>query len=37
MYEAIHGGDDKIFMPNPENEQQFISDFKELEKLIKKK
>jgi len=37
MYEAIHGGDDKVFMPNPENEQQFISDFKELEKLIKKK
>lgn len=30
MYEAIHGGEDKKFTPNPEDEEQFIADFNEL-------
>ena len=30
MYKAIHGGEDKKKMPNPADEQQFISDFNEL-------
>ena len=30
MYGAIHGEEDKKFMPNPANEKQFIQDFNEL-------
>ena len=30
MYGAIHGEEDKKFMPNPANEKQFIKDFNEL-------
>ena len=30
MYAAIHGGEDKIKMPNPADEEQFIKDFNEL-------
>ena len=29
MYQAIHGEEDKKFMPNPRDEEQFKSDFKE--------
>lgn len=28
-YQAIHGGEDKRFMLNPEDDEQFIQDFKE--------
>ena len=27
MYQAIHGGEDKKFFPNPADDQQFIEDF----------
>lgn len=30
MYEAIHGEEDKINMPNPRDQEQFEKDFKEL-------
>lgn len=30
IYEAIHGGEDKKFMPNPADEEQFLSDFDEM-------
>ena len=30
MYGAIHGEEDKKFMPNPANEKRFIKDFNEL-------
>ena len=30
LYGAIHGEEDKKFMPNPANEEQFIKDFNEL-------
>ena len=30
MYGAIHGEEDKKFMPNPANEKQFIQDFNDL-------
>lgn len=30
MYGAIHGEEDKKFMPNPANEKKFIKDFNEL-------
>ena len=30
MYEAIHGGEDKIDMLNPEDQKQFEKDFAEL-------
>lgn len=30
MYEAIHGGEDKEKMPNPNKEQDFIEDFNRL-------
>ena len=30
MYEATHGGEDKKFMPNPRDEEQFLKDFKDL-------
>ena len=29
MYSAIHGGEDKKFMPNPADEKQFIKEFNE--------
>ena len=29
-YRAIHGEEDKKFMPNPEDDEQFIQDFKEM-------
>ncbi len=30
MYTAIHGGEDKKFMPNPADDEQFIKDFDEM-------
>lgn len=30
MYNAIHGEEDKKFMPNPADEEEFIKDFNEL-------
>ena len=30
LYEAVHGGEDKKFMPNPKDEERFLKDFKEL-------
>ena len=30
MYTAIHGGEDKKFMPNPADDEQFIKDFNEM-------
>lgn len=30
MYRAWHGEEDKKFMPNPEDDPQFIADFKEM-------
>lgn len=30
VYEAIHGEEDKKFMPNPNNEQQMIDNFNEI-------
>ena len=30
MYEAIHGGEDNIDMPNPQDQKQFEKDFAEL-------
>jgi hypothetical protein len=30
IYEAIHGGEDQKFMPNPADNEQFIDDFNEL-------
>ena len=30
MYSAIHGGEDKVGMPNPADNKQFIDDFNEL-------
>ena len=29
MYAAVHGEEDKKFMPNPANEEQFLKDFKD--------
>ena len=29
-YEAIHGGEDKKFMPNPADDEQFIQEFNEI-------
>jgi hypothetical protein len=29
MYTAVHGEEDKKFMPNPANEEQFLEDFKD--------
>ena len=30
MFYAIHGGEDKKFMPNPEDDEQFVKEFKEM-------
>lgn len=30
IYKAIHGGEDKKFMPNPADDEQFIKDFDEM-------
>ena len=30
IYEAVHGGEDKKFMPNPKDEKRFLEDFKNL-------
>lgn len=30
LYEAIHGGEDQIKMPNPNDEQQFLDNFNDL-------
>lgn len=30
IYEAVHGGEDKKFMPNPKDEKRFLEDFKDL-------
>lgn len=30
MYQAIHGGEDRKFQPNPEDEDKFVADFNEL-------
>lgn len=32
MYEATHGGEDHKFMPNPQDESQFIEDYEEMVK-----
>ena len=32
MYRAVHGGEDKKFMPNPADEERFLKDFQELVK-----
>ena len=30
MYAAIHGEEDKKFMPNPADEEQFLADFNKM-------
>ena len=30
MYSAIHGEEDKKFMPNPQDEEKFIKEFNEV-------
>ena len=30
IYEAVHGGEDKKFMPNPKDEKRFLEDFEDL-------
>lgn len=30
IYEAVHGGEDKKFMPNPKDEKRFLEDFADL-------
>ena len=30
MYRAVHGEEDKKFMPNPKDEERFLKDFKDL-------
>jgi hypothetical protein len=30
LYRAIHGEEDKKFMPNPRDEERFLQDFKDL-------
>lgn len=30
LYEAVHGGEDKKFMPNPADEKQFLKDWEDL-------
>lgn len=30
MYKAVHGEEDKKFMPNPRDEERFLKDFKDL-------
>ena len=32
LYRTVHGEEDKKFMPNPEDDKQFIADFKEMMK-----
>lgn len=32
IYRAVHGGEDKKFMPNPEDDEQFVEEFKEMMK-----
>lgn len=32
MYSAVHGEEDKKFMPNPQDEEQFLEDWKEFVK-----
>ena len=32
MYEAVHGEEDKKFMPNPADEERFLEDWKEFSK-----
>lgn len=34
IYEAIHGEEDKIKMPNPRDEERFLQDFKIMEQEI---
>ena len=31
MYQAVHGEEDKKHMPNPNDEAQFLKDFKEMQ------
>ena len=33
LYDTIHGGEDKKFMPNPADEQQFIKDYLKMPKM----
>ena len=33
LYDTIHGGEDKKFMPNPADEQQFIKDYFKMPKM----
>jgi len=30
IYKAVHGEEDKKFMPNPEDEERFLKDFQDL-------
>ena len=30
IFETVHGGEDRIGMPNPMDEEQFIEDFNEM-------
>ena len=30
MYRAVHGEEDKKFMPNPADEEKFVEEFKEM-------
>lgn len=30
IYQVIHGGEDKVNMPNPEDEKKFLEDFEEM-------
>jgi hypothetical protein len=32
MYRTYHGGEDKKFMPNPADEEQFLDEFNEMMK-----
>jgi hypothetical protein len=32
MYSAVHGEEDKKFMPNPKDEEQFLEDWEEFVK-----
>jgi hypothetical protein len=32
LYRAVHGEEDKKFMSNPEDDEQFIKEFKEMMK-----
>ena len=33
LYDTIHGGEDKKYMPNPADEQMFIEDYFKMPKM----